>query len=155
MDKNDKVTLTKEGIQDLKEELEKLENNKRPLAVERVSIARNLGDLTENSEYAAAREELAFIDSRIAELREITKNVKLIRTSKSNHEVKLGCKVTIKGNGVQATYHLVGEFEADPTAQKISASSPLGKALLGKKVGEKAEIEAPVGKIIYQVLKIE
>jgi transcription elongation factor GreA len=155
MAKNDQVTLTKEGIEELKKELLELEAKKRPLTVERVSNARVMGDLMENSEYAAAREELSFIDGRIAELKEIIKNAKLIRVCKSNNEVKLGCKVTIKGNNLTATYHLVGEFEADPTAQKISASSPLGKALLGKKIGEKVEIEAPVGKISYQILKIE
>jgi transcription elongation factor GreA len=151
---NDKIPLTREGIQELKEELDKLEQKKRPKSVERVSTARNMGDLTENSEYAAAREELSFIDGRIAELKNIIKNARLIRESKSKDEVKLGCKVTIKGNRTVATYHLVGEFEADPTAQKISASSPLGKALLGKKVGEKVKIEAPVGKITYKVVKI-
>jgi transcription elongation factor GreA len=115
-----------------------------------------LGDLTENSEYAAAREDLAFIDGRISELGEIIREAKIIQISKNTHkQVDLGCKVTLHVNGQKEIFTIVGEWEADPTQKKISHASPLGQALLNKKVGEKVEVVAPAGKVVYTILKIE
>ncbi|MFC1711722.1 transcription elongation factor GreA [Patescibacteria group bacterium] len=154
---NDKIYLTKGGLKQLKKELGDLMESKRPLLVQRVARAREMGDLSENTEYANAREELSMLDGRIEELEQILSKAKLIKdTSKGcgSKAVKLGCKVTVNVNGETHVYNVVGEWEADPTEKKISHSSPLGKSLIGKKVGEEVEIEAPAGKIVYQIKKI-
>ncbi|OGH05760.1 MAG: transcription elongation factor GreA [Candidatus Levybacteria bacterium RBG_16_35_11] len=150
-----KIYLTKEGLEDLKKEYSELSKVKRPDILERVSQARSLGDLSENAEYVAAREELSFIDGRIEELEELLKQVEIIHNGKgSNHIVKLGSKVTLHSRGKKEDFMVVGEWEADPTAKKISHESPLGKALIGKKVGEKVEVEAPAGKILYTIVSV-
>lgn len=151
---NDKVYLTKEGLDELKDEYEELSKVKRPDVLARVTSSRSQGDLSENAEYSAAREELSFIDGRIAELTELFKRTSLIRAAKSNHEVKLGSKVTLHVNGKKEMFTVVGEWEADPTEKKISHESPLGKALIGKKVGDKVQVEAPAGKVNYTIVGI-
>jgi len=156
MEKKNEVLLTQEGLTNLKREYQELLTAKRPAAVSRLATSRDLGDLTENSEYAAAREDLAFIDGRISELGEIIREAKIIQISKNTHKkVDLGCKVTLHVNGQKEIFTIVGEWEADPTQKKISHASPLGQALLNKKVGEKVEVVAPVGKVVYTILKIE
>lgn len=154
MDPNQKIFFTKDGLAELKAEYDELFNVKRPATVTRLAEARDQGDLSENSEYTAAKSDLAFIDGRILELEEILHNAKIITNHKSS-SVDVGCKVTITVNGKKEVFTVVGEWEADPTEKKISNSSPLGKALLGKKVGDTAEVEAPAGKILYKVLHIE
>ncbi|MDP3988561.1 MAG: transcription elongation factor GreA [Candidatus Levybacteria bacterium] len=151
-----KIYLTKEGLAQLKKELDELTKVKRPDVLSRVSQARNLGDLSENAEYVAAREELSFIDGRIDELEELLKQASLIHGSKNhgNGAIKLGSKVTLHINGKKEVFMVVGEWEADPAEKKISHESPLGKALLGKKVGEKVEVDAPAGKILYKIVGI-
>ena len=148
------VHLTSEGLEELKRELNNLIESKRPEVVERVARARDFGDLTENSEYHQARDELSFIDGRIEELQELLAKAKLIDDKKKRQTVDLGCTVTIIGNGKSHTYTIVGEWEADPNQKKISHQSPLGKALVGKKQGDKVEIEAPAGKIVSTIKKI-
>ncbi len=155
-----KIYLTKEGIAGLKKEHEDLTKVKRPDVLSRVSQARNLGDLSENAEYVAAREELAFIDGRIDELEELMKQATLINeestgSSNGKKEIKLGCTVTLNRDGKKEVFMLVGEWEADPMQKKISHQSPLGKALIGKKISEKVEVEAPAGKIAYTILSIQ
>ncbi|OGH08884.1 MAG: transcription elongation factor GreA [Candidatus Levybacteria bacterium RBG_16_35_6] len=150
-----KIYLTKEGLADLKKEHDELTKVKRPDVLERVSQARSLGDLSQNAEYVAAREELSFIDGRIDELNELLKQVEIIQNGKgSNHTVKLGSTVTLNTKGKKEDFMVVGEWEADPAAKKISHESPLGKALIGKKVGEKVEVEAPAGKILYTIVSV-
>lgn len=153
----DQVYLTKEGLKALKKELVELMEKKRPELVKRVAQARGMGDLSENAEYTSAREELSITDGRIEELKAILNRAKIIkkRKSKGRKKVGLGCKVTVKANKQTYVYTVVGEWEADPLAKKISHNSPLGKALLGKKVGEEVEIEAPAGKIVYEIKKID
>lgn len=146
--------MTKEGLEELQKEYHELVDNKRPEVVARLAVARGQGDLTENSEYAAAKQDLAFIDGRIAELEVVIHEAQVIK-SHSRSKVDVGCKVTLHINGKKDIFTIVGEWEADPSEKKISHSSPLGKALLGKKVGEKVEVEAPVGKILYKILSIE
>ena len=151
------VYLTKEGIEALKQEVEKLMDEKRPAMVKRVAKARDMGDLSENAEYASAREELAIMDGRIEELETILNKAQLIKGKVKKGkltEVKLGCKVTVRVGRTTYVYNVVGEWEADPANKKISHSSPLGKALLGRKKGDKVEIEAPVGKMVYHIVKI-
>ena len=150
----EKVHMTPEGYSELALELTEHKEVKRPKAVERVARARDFGDLTENSEYHQARDELSFIDGRIEELEELMSKVAIIDGKKKSQTVDIGCKVTVHGNGKVYTYTIVGEWEADPKLQKISHQSPLGKALVGKKVGETVEIEAPAGKIVYTIKKI-
>lgn len=150
----DKVYLTREGLNKLKEDLKKLKEQKQPKLVQRVARARSFGDLTENSEYSNAREELAFVKNRIDELEEIIARASIVKSDKRKKTVSFGSKVTVKGNGQNNIFMMVGEQEANPTLKKISYNSPLGKALMGKKVGEKVKIKAPVGKIVYVVKKI-
>jgi transcription elongation factor GreA len=146
--------LTPEGLKDLKEELKVLMEVKRPALIERVTIARGHGDLSENSEYAASREDLAFTEGRIEEIELLLAKAKLIKPRKAD-EIILGSKVTVKNDNKILSFELVGEWEANPLEQKISHTSPLGQALLGKKRGDKVEIQAPAGKVIYQIHKIE
>lgn len=151
-----KIYLTKEGLRELKKEYNELVNKKRPDVLARVTQARNMGDLSENAEYVASREELTFIDGRIDELEIILKQAVIIRDVKSsNHAVKLGSTVTLHVNGRKEIFTVVGEWEADPTNKKISHESPLGKVLIGKRVGEKVQVEAPAGKITYTVISVK
>lgn len=145
--------LTQEGLDELQAELTELLKTKLPEAIERVTLAREQGDLAENSEYHAARDDHAFIQGRIDELEELIARAKVVQKS-SNSIVSLGNKVTVTAKGKAHTYHVVGKYEADPANKKISDESPLGQALIGKKVGESVEYEAPVGKIIYKIDKI-
>lgn len=152
-----KIYLTKEGLKELQEEFDQLSKTRRPEIVKRLSEARDQGDLSENAEYHAAKEELSFIDGRIDELEELLKVAVLIEdTTKSGgtQGVSLGSKVTVKVDGKEVVYSVVGEFEADPAEKKISHESPLGKALIGKNVGEQVEVEAPAGKVLYTIVSI-
>lgn len=151
---NNQIVVTQEGLDTLKAEFDELNNVKRPAAVARLATAREQGDLSENSEYTDAKQNLAFIDGRIAELEVVLHDVKVV-TSHSKGQVDVGCKVTLHINGKKEEFTLVGEWEADPASKKISHESPLGKALLGKKVGEQVDVEAPAGTIHYKVLHIE
>lgn len=152
----DKVYLTKKALEDFKKEYEALVGERRPRALERVAETRVVGELEENSGHTQAKEDLGFVDGRIAELEEVIAKASIIDDEhKSCQCINLGCRVTVRGNGERKIFQLVGEWEADPISQKISHDSPLGQALLGKKVGDKVEIEAPAGKIIYTVLRIE
>lgn len=151
------VKVTKQGLTALKKEHEELINLKRPKMVDRLSYARSQGDLSENSDYQSAREELEFLDGRIEELEDVIKNAKVVETSAKNGDIGIGVgtKVTVKVNGKENTFDIVGEWEADPINKKIAHDSPLGLALVGKKVGDMAEVVAPAGKIIYEILAIE
>jgi transcription elongation factor GreA len=152
-----KIYLTKEGLAELKREYDELINKKRPEVLERVSQARNMGDLSENAEYVASREELTFIDGRIDELEIILKQAVIIRDNvkTANHAIKLGSTVTLHSNGKKEIFTVVGEWEADPENKKISHESPLGKVLLNKKVGDKVQVEAPAGKITYAIISVK
>ena len=155
MDK--KVYLTQAGLADLKTEYNDLINKKRPEVLESLSQARNQGDLSENAEYVSAKEELAFIDGRIDELEEMFKNVELIdekASANGKNEVVLGSRFTLEVKNEKMNFSLVGELEANPEENKISDKSPLGKAVLGKKVGETAIVQAPAGDITYKVISI-
>ncbi len=156
---NKKIYLTKEGLSDLKKEHDELTKVKRPEVLVRISQARDMGDLSENAEYVAARDELSFIDGRISELEELLKQVSLIKeedTKKGGKAVvALGSTVTLHTGHKKDVFTVVGEWEADPTNKKISHQSPLGKALMGKKVGEKVQVDAPAGKILYTIVMVK
>jgi transcription elongation factor GreA len=151
-----KIFLTQKGFEDLKTEYKDLNDKRRPEVVERLSAAREMGDLSENAEYTAAREELSFIDTRLDELESLLKSVEIISDTKAHggQSVDLGSQVIVKTNGKEVVFTVVGEWEADPAEKKISHESPLGKALLGKAVGDEIEVDAPAGKMVYSVVSI-
>ena len=151
--KND-VKLTQEGLETLKAELVELRDIKRPKLVDRLANARSQGDLSENSDYQSAKEELEFLDGRIEELEEVIKTAVVAPAVKTG-DVGVGTKVTVKVGGSKVIFNIVGDWEADPVNKKISHESPLGKALVGKKAGDQIEVEAPAGKIQYEILAIE
>lgn len=154
MNMNTKIQLTKNGQADLKSELSELKDVKRPKLVDRLSNARSQGDLSENSDYQSAKEELEFLDGRIDELENVLKNAIIIEP-KGGSGVSVGTKVTVKVNGREVVFNIVGEWEADPMNKKISHDSPLGLALLGKNKGDNVEVEAPAGKVLYEILAVE
>lgn len=150
-----KVQFTEEGFQKLKQEHQELLTVKRPYAVDRLQKARAMGDLSENSEYSAAKEDLAFVEGRIRELEELIKNAEIINQKTANGGIDIGHRVIVEFNNQQDEYVLVGEFEADPLAKKLSSTSPIGKALMGRKVGETVQVEVPAGKMLYKILDIQ
>ncbi len=147
------ILITQAGLNQLKAELTELQEVKRPALVDRLSIARSMGDLAENSDYISAKEDLAFMDSRIDELEEMIQNATVPEIAKTD-TIDFGHSVTVKVKSAQTTFQIVGEPEANPSERKISHSSPLGLALMGKKIGDQVEVEAPVGKITYTVVSI-
>ena len=157
--KDKQIKVTQEGYEALKAELNDLVNKKRPAIVARLERARGEGDLSENSDYTNAREELEFLDGRIDELKHVVENAIVLSNgsgSKSTKQVDVGNKVKVKtDSGTEHVFHIVGEWEANPMEKKISHQSPLGKALEGCEVGETVEVEAPAGTIKYQILEIE
>ena len=146
--------LTKEGLEILQKELKDLIEDKKPKAIDRLQKARNMGDLSENSEYTAAKEGLAIFEDRIFEIQETLKIADVVEDHHNNHEVSLGSHVLVTTDGVEKDFHIVGEYEADPSTNKLSTTSPIGKALLGKKAGDTVEIEVPAGTTQYKILKI-
>lgn len=149
------IQVTKKGLESLKKELNLLKNEKRPQVVDRLSFARSQGDLSENSDYHNAKDELDFLDGRISELEDVLSNAVVVASNGDSSHVSVGVSVTVKANGTENTFNIVGEWEADPMKKKISHTSPLGQALVGKKVGEEVEVEAPAGKIKYEIISIE
>ncbi len=153
--KKNTVLLTIEGQEELKKELDELKNVKFPAVIDRVSKAREDGDLSENSAYIAGKQEQEFLQGRIEELEEILKNASLIKKATTgNKSVDVGSKVTVSVNGKNHTFTVVGDWEANPVEKKISGNSPLGQALMGRAVGDKTEVEAPAGKVIYTIVEI-
>lgn len=145
--------LTKDGITELEQELAELVKQRGPIA-ERIKSAREFGDLAENAEYISAREEQERVESRIAEIENVLQNVEVIKKPRGDSKVQLGSKVTLKGNGKTKEFQVVGTVEADPLSGKISDESPIGKALLGQKVGDKVEIKTPAETATYEVIEI-
>ena len=141
------VSLTKQGKTDLETELKEL-IGRRPAIAERLQTARAFGDLSENQEYTDARSEQKTVENRIAEIEDILKNAKLIRNA-SHDKVAMGATVTVTLSGKKFTYSIVGPVEANPLEGKISDKSPIGQALLGKKVGDTYELpNGNKGKIV-------
>lgn len=153
-----KIYLTQEGLDELQKEYDELTKVRRPQILERLSDARNQGDLSENAEYTAAKDELSFLDGRVDELEELLKQATLIKEEdkKINGKdvVSLGSTVVVHIDGKKEQFTVVGEWEADPTEKKISHESPLGKALMGRTVGDTLEVEAPAGKLAYKIVEI-
>ena len=149
---------TEEGLNKLKDELNHLKDIERPKASNAIAEARDKGDLSENAEYDAAKEAQGMLEMKISKLEAILSNARLIDESQLDlSKVLVLSKVTIKnlGNQMQLKYTLVAESEADLKSGKISVSSPIGKGLLGKKVGEIAEVVVPSGTIKFEIISIE
>jgi transcription elongation factor GreA len=144
--------LTQEGVNELKTELDGLTAQRGPIA-ERIKTAREFGDLSENAEYSSARQEQERVEGRIAEIENILQNVEIIKKPKGDSKVQLGSKVTLK-DGDTKTFQVVGTVEADPLNGKISDESPIGKALLGRKLGDEVEIKTATDTHAYKIVEI-
>tara|TARA_B100001758_G_C18294986_1_gene549115 strand:+ start:339 stop:812 length:474 start_codon:yes stop_codon:yes gene_type:complete len=152
-----KIYLSQEGYNKLKSDLYRLKSVDRPRVINQIAEARDKGDLSENAEYDAAKEAQGLLESRIAKLEIDLSNARVLDESEMDTStVHLLTKVTIKNleNNIEMTYAIVSESEADLAAKKISASSPIGKGLLGKKVGDIADIMVPNGIINFKILEI-
>ncbi len=151
------VVLTEDGLKRLEEELEELKTIKRKEVAEKIKVALSFGDLSENSEYDEAKNEQAMVEARIVQVEAILKNVKVLESDDLGTDVVgLGSKVKIRDVEFDEImeYHLVGSTEADPMNGKISDESPVGKAILGHRVGETVEAETPSGTVQYEILEI-
>ncbi len=144
--------ITEEGKKELELELTELKGRRGAIA-EKIANARDFGDLSENAEYDSAREEQGLVESRIAEIEDILLNAELIKSGNKS-KVGLGSKVELKTGAKTVTYYVVGPVEADPLEGKISNESPIGLALMDKKVGDVATITTPKGDISYEIVSI-
>ena len=151
----DNYYLTKERLEELKQELETLRGDKRREVADRLKQAKEFGDLSENSEYSEARDEQSRVEGRINELEDILKNAAIINRQVGSDRVVIGSMVTVKKDSKLFQYRIVGSNEAKPEDGKISNESPLGKAFLDKKVGESVRVTIPGGMAAYQIMKIE
>ncbi len=150
-----KIYLTKEGLDRLNKEYEDLTSNGRKEVADLIKQAKEYGDLSENSEYADAKDKQAFIEGRISELEHILKNAAIIdEDSIKRDQVDVGSTVHVELETGEMQYRIVGSYEADPEKGWVSNESPLGQALLGRKPGDEVEVNAPAGTIKYKIKKI-
>ena len=152
------IYLSQQGYDDLKAELHQLKSVDRPNIIMQIAEARDKGDLSENAEYDAAKEAQGLLESRIAKLENDIANSRILdKQDTDTSTVHLLTRVTIKNidNGMQMTYAIVSESEADFAAKKISVTSPIGKGLLGKSIGEIAKIQAPNGSVSFEIIDIQ
>ncbi len=154
---NKQIMLTDEGLMKLEAELESLKTEKRQEVAEKIKVARGFGDLSENSEYDAAKEEQAQVEARIVQLENMLKNAKVIDQDEIDvNIVSIGTRVKVYDEEFdeELEYSIVGSTEADPDAMKISDESPVGRALIGKSIGDSVEIDTPGGVIKMKILSI-
>jgi transcription elongation factor GreA len=152
------IYLSQEGYNNLKEELNTLKSVDRPRVINQIAEARDKGDLSENAEYDAAKEAQGLLEARIAKLENDVANSRVLDQSEMDTStIHLLTKATIKNtaNGMEMTYAIVSESEADLAAKKISATSPIGKGLLGKAIGDIADIEVPNGIMHFEIIDIQ
>lgn len=153
----DKVPMTKEGHVALEKELKDLKSVQRPAIIEAIAEARAHGDLSENAEYHAAREKQSFLEGRIQELEAVLSKAQIIDPATlSGDTVKFGAHVLIvdEDTDIEVSYQLVGHYESDTEAGKISINAPIARALIGKSVGDSVEVQTPQGKRGYEILDI-
>lgn len=158
MANNDPVYLTADGLKKIQDEYEFLTGTRRKEVAQMIAEAKAEGDISENAGYDEAKTAQGFLEGRIRELENLLKNAQLIEEREQpKGEVSLGRTVIVREEGTdfEETYTIVGSVEADPTQGRISNSSPIGKALIGKRVGHKATVQSPGGEIIFEVLKIK
>ena len=146
--------LTPEGLEKLQAELKQLKYVRRKEIADKIERAKELGDLSENAEYQEAKEEQGFIEGRIIELESIVNSATIVTSQGSTKQVGFGHTVRVRQDGNERTFAIVGANEADPANGKISNESPLGRALLGKRVGEEVEVRVPKGVVAYTILEI-
>jgi transcription elongation factor GreA len=154
---NNITYFTAEGLKKLQDELSNLKNHERPSISRQIAEARDKGDLSENAEYDAAKDAQGLLELKISKLEEVLMNARILDDSKMDTSKALilsTVKIKNQKSGQIMEYTLVAENEADLKAGKISVSSPIGKGLLGKKKGEKAEITVPNGKLVFEILEI-
>ena len=148
--------ITQDGIEKLAKELEYLKNNKRKEVIARIQAAKELGDLSENAEYMDARDEQSFIEGRIGELETLIKKSEIINHNQDKDIVRLGSTVTVECDGnIKKIYTIVGSNEADPMQGFISNESPIGRAFLGRQVGDMVEVDIPKGKLGCKIINVE
>ncbi|AVQ99469.1 transcript cleavage factor GreA [Oceanobacillus picturae] len=150
--------MTQEGKEKLEQELHHLKTERRQEVVERIKVARDFGDLSENSEYDAAKDDQAFVESRIAQVEKMIRNAVIIENDNDNPDiVSLGKSVTFQElpDGDEETYTIVGSAEADPFEGKISNDSPMAKSLLGHEIGTEVSVATPGGDIQVKITKVE
>jgi transcription elongation factor GreA len=155
--KLDRIPVTKQGFEALKKELQNLKKNERPQNIKAIEEARAHGDLSENAEYAAAKDRQGFIEGRINELEFKLANIDVIDTEKlPKDRAVFGCKVVLENieTGEDVSYQLVGPDESNIENGRISVASPLGKALIGRKPGDELTLEVPGGKRMYELIEI-
>lgn len=150
-----KYLLTPEGLAKMNKELKDLVTQKRPEVIERIREAAAHGDLSENADYAQAREEQSFVEGRIAEIEDIIKNAEIISTNSHGNIVTVGSTAKVKIGGSEIKYTIVGSNEANPKDGKISNESTVGQALLGRKAHEKFKVATPAGEMEYEIISIE
>jgi len=146
--------LSQEKLDQLKEELATLQSTKILELANRIDEARQMGDLSENAEYHAARDEMAWAQSRVKELEYIIENAEIIEAS-SGGSVQIGSHIIVKVKSTKKEYDIVGAQEADPLEGKISNESPLGSAFLGKKKGDKVMVKLPAGEVEYKIIEVK
>jgi transcription elongation factor GreA len=146
--------LTQEGLEKLKKELEYLENTKKKEIAQSLKKAISFGDLSENAAYVEAKDAQAFLQGRVAELKNLINSAEIINNQRKD-KAGLGSKITLLCEKEEMTFQVTGNTESDPLHGKISCSAPLGKALLDKKEGDVINVESPCGIIKYKILKIE
>ncbi|GGZ29264.1 MULTISPECIES: transcription elongation factor GreA [Asticcacaulis] len=154
----EKVPMTGEGYRALDEELKRLKSIERPTVIAAISEAREHGDLSENAEYHAAKERQGWIEGRIAEIEDKISRAQVIDVTKlSGENIKFGATVTVVDEDTEeeGRYQVVGEHEADVKSGKISLTSPLSRAMMGKEVGDVVEVPTPSGVKAYEILKVE
>ena len=152
---NNKPTyLSKEGLEKLRHELDEMINLRRPEIAARIQEAKQHGDLSENAEYEDAKNQQAFIEGRIQSLSSLIKNAIIIDEKHSTTQVQIGSTVVVESDDGRETYTIVGSTEASPTDGKISNESPVGRALLGHKKGEKVVVSVPAGAFTYKIIGI-
>ena len=151
------VHLTTEGVESLRKELDHLVSVKRPALADRLHRAIQQGDLSENADYIAAKEEQGFLEGRIQQIEVMLRHAVIIEENASTDQIMLGSRVTVVEQGLDEaeSFRLVGPAEADPINGKVSDESPLGKSLLGRRVGDTVTVEAPAGQIVFQITAIE
>lgn len=152
---NKKVYLTKEGLEELKKELEERQNKTAKDIADKIEEARRLGDLSENAEYKAALDEREFNITRIAELERMIQYASIVKGKKGNAKVDIGDTVRLKDGGPERVYRIVGAQEANPVEGLISNESPIGQAILGKKKGDKVLFDTPGGQEEYTIIEVE
>ena len=155
----EKIPMTPDGLQRLEEELKHLKTVERPTIIKAISDAREHGDLSENAEYHAARERQSFCEGRIEELEDITSRAEVIDIArfKGDETVKFGAYVTVvdEDTDEEVTYQVVGPYEADINNGRISTTSPIGQALIGKGMGDSVEVSTPRGSKMYEIMTVD